>query len=360
MAPHVHLIESTLTGESGHCFSFVNSVCRAWGDAPLTLWVGRLAPSIQFTAGVEVKRHFFRRVRRLQSLFLYCRLLHSGDKSRIFIATAGRTDLMLLDWAGAGQILPDQVYLYFHWLRLNPKKQEQLRRIATRQPNLRTFGPTATVVADLRECGFKSAELIPYPISPVGRNGVFQPSDFSGILFAGAARQDKGFDRVVDLVEYLSQNNAKIPVKLQRAADHYERYDLVIKAQLDRLAQSTYPLLAIKSGTLLAADYAALFTGAICLQPYNQNDFADRISGVTLDALSAGCPVIVPADTWMARVVERFAAGKVIADFSPAVVLEAAAAILAEFAQFQQNAFAAGQTLQAENSAAHLYRALTA
>jgi nucleoside-diphosphate-sugar epimerase len=37
-------------------------------------------------------------------------------------------------------------------------------------------------------------------------------------------------------------------------------------------------------------DYAALFDGAIYLQPYDKDDFRDRSSGVTLDALAHAAP----------------------------------------------------------------------
>ena len=43
--------------------------------------------------------------------------------------------------------------------------------------------------------------------------------------------------------------------------------------------------------------YAKQFDGAICIQIYDRSDFADRISGVTLDAFMAGSPIMTTAGT---------------------------------------------------------------
>ena len=64
--------------------------------------------------------------------------------------------------------------------------------------------------------------------------------------------------------------------------------------------------------TLTGDAYSAMFRGAICLQPYSRQDFADRVSGVTLDAFVAGAPVVALSGTWIARMVQRFKAGEVI------------------------------------------------
>ncbi|HQT98732.1 MAG TPA: hypothetical protein PK416_12800, partial [Thermodesulfobacteriota bacterium] len=66
-----------------------------------------------------------------------------------------------------------------------------------------------------------------------------------------------------------------------------------------------------------------MFDGAIVLQPYAREDFEDRVSGVTLDAFSAGAPVIATSGTWMARAADRFGAGAAVPDLSPLALLSA-------------------------------------
>ena len=60
-------------------------------------------------------------------------------------------------------------------------------------------------------------------------------------------------------------------------------------------------------------EYAALFPGGISLQPYQREEYATKMSAITLDSLSAGCPVVTVAGTSMAAFVGRFDAGMVVA-----------------------------------------------
>jgi glycosyltransferase involved in cell wall biosynthesis len=279
---------------------------------------------------------------------------------RIFVSTAGRTDILLLDWA-AGKLVfpPKKVFLYFHWFRDSDKKRRQLAKIALRQPNIVILGPTPSVVEVFRACGFSSAAVVPYPITPTIVKEEDYPVSFRYILFAGAARKDKGFGAVVDLVALLAEQGQSIPIRLQCSAEHYDKYDACTREDLVRLAAISYPLLETVTKTLSSTEYRALFTGGICLQPYEVKDFADRISGVTLDALSAGCPLVTVAGTWMSRIVERFGAGVVLDDADPTKMLAAVRSISADYASFRNNALNGGRILQEEMSAFHLFQILT-
>ncbi len=355
----IHIVEPTLESEAGHCHSFVASLCGARsGDGPeICVWAGRGArlPHLA-AAGVTVRPYFRRRVRRLQEYVLLSRLLRIPG--RIFIATAGRTDLAILDLAARGEVPPGKVFLFFHWIRPAPGKEDRFRRAATRQPHLTVLAPTESVAEALRLCGFGATRVVPYPITPAAGAPVEEPVSFRHLLYAGAARQDKGFSAVVDLVARLAETGRDLPVVVQASADHFGKYDPGTKADILRLEGVRYPHLRIIRETLDGPPYADLFRGAICLQPYDRNDFADRISGVTLDALSAGCPVAATSGTWMARVVERFGAGRTLDDPAAPSLLSAVEGIRADFGRYRENAFRAGRTLQEENSARRLFSIL--
>jgi len=94
--------------------------------------------------------------------------------------------------------------------------------------------------------------------------------------------------------------------------------------------------------TLDAARYAALFPGAVCLQPYEPAEYADKMSAVTFDALAAGAPIVTLAGTTMAAIVERTGAGIVIPDARPETLLEASQRAVAQFARLQAKALEAG------------------
>ncbi|MFV2081895.1 MAG: hypothetical protein ACC669_08510 [bacterium] len=355
----LHIIEPTLESEAGHCFSFVESLCsaRSYADFELSIWVDRRAKlgSIE-EYGASIHPYFFRRIRRIQELFLLRKLLLRPG--RIFISTSGRTDLILLDLAAGVNIPPKKVFMYFHWLRLSQSKASLFRKIARRHPHIEVLGPTETVVRDLRDCGFSRAFVVPYPIS--SRRAALPSDEFFSLLYAGAARKDKGFGLIVDLVEMLSSSHDQIPIKVQTSPDHYRRHDKQTKEDLERLRRIGYPWLEEFPETLSENVYGGIFKGAICLQPYDREDFIDRISGVTLDSLSMGCPVVVPSGTWMAHTVRRFEAGIVVDDLAARSLMEAVEVIRVNYSLFSRRATEAGTVLHKELSSDHLLEHLTA
>ncbi len=356
MSDIIHIIEPTLMTETGHCYSFLTSLCKVSKKMSLCLWVNRNA-DVEFAGkDVQVKRYFHRRIRRLQCYWLYRKLL--AEHGKIFVSTAGLTDLVLLNWASAGKISKGKVYLYFHWINNSEKKLAYLRKIVRKQPNLMILGPTPSVLNPFQQAGFENTRIVPYPISAQTQNHKAQHDIFTGLLYAGAARQDKGISEVVDLVEHLNKLGLQIPFRLQTSPDHRGKYDAVTKAEIQRLEKIRYPYLSLYRETLRPDEYAQLFAGAICIQLYNADLFSDRVSGVTLDALTAGSPIIATAGTWIARMVQRFDAGKVIGSREPENVLSAVREIIDEYPRYSNNAYAAGQVLQQENSAGFLFTTL--
>ncbi|WP_262964054.1 glycosyltransferase [Methylobacter psychrophilus] len=358
MSQIINIVEPTLTSEAGHCFSFVSSLCQADQKTRFILWGNHLSSLTLPAKNVELKKYFFRKIRKIQSFFLYKKLLATQEK--ILVSTAGRVDLAVFDWVSKGVIPPNKVYFYFHWINDSHKKIARLKQLAIKQPNLVILGPTDSVVKVFQEAGFKQAHLVPYPVSAVVSKNPAQATPFSRVWFAGAARQDKGFDKVVDLIEHVGNLGIDIPFTLQTSSDHFGKYDAETKADIARLKKLTYAHLQMCADTLSTEAYSRLFIGAICIQPYRTADFADRISGVTLDALSAGSPVVTSAGTWIARQVERFDAGIIVDTTSPEHLLAAIKKVIAEYKYYSEKAVTAGQTLQDEHSANHLANVILA
>ncbi|HEY0665150.1 MAG TPA: hypothetical protein VGD24_03710 [Gallionella sp.] len=356
MTDTIHVVEPTLINQTGHCYSFIDSFCRSSGGAPLTIWANRNAEVTFAVKNVEAKRHFSSKLRRLQSYFLYKRLLAGSGK--IFVSTATFADLVLMKWAAKGAIPEGKAYFYIHWLKPTAKKRVFLAKLATQQPNLVILGPTPSVIDAFKQAGFKNAHVVPYPISGLVQNTGAGQDQFTGLLYAGAARQDKGISQVVDLIAHMDELHLDIPVKLQNSPDHRGKYDDATRMDMERLESITYPYMRLFPETLSAEEYAKIFAGAICIQLYNTKDFADRISGVTLDALSAGSPIVTTAGTWIARMVRRFDAGIVVDSTAPESVLAAIQAIMRDFSRYNENAYKAGLALQQENSADILFKTI--
>ena len=78
-----------------------------------------------------------------------------------------------------------------------------------------------------------------------------------------------------------------------------------------------------------------------------------------MDALSGGCPVVATSGTWIARVVDRFGAGRIVDGLDPRSLLAAVEEVRSDYDRLRDNAFRAGLALREENSARHLLAVLT-
>lgn len=353
----IHVVEPTLVDETGHCHSFIGAVCGSGPEQKFVLWGDREARSDLFPGldHVEMRPHFRRRWRKPQAWLLYRRLLQ--EPGRIFLPTAGVTDITILCHAARVKLRRGKVSCFVHWIRPSASRLTRLAAAARRQPELGVLGPTDEIVGFLREAGFQRARRVAYPISPSARPAA-EASDFSHLLFAGAARMDKGFDRVVDLIEILAERGETLPVHLQTSARHYGKVDPEIGRQLERLTRVGYAGLQAHPDTLDSARYFELFRGAICLQPYVQSEFSHRVSAVTVDALGCGAPVLTTADTWMGRNVERLGAGIAIKDPSGAELHAALRRLIDDYPRYSVAARLAARTIQAEHAPRHLLDAV--
>jgi len=347
----VHIIEPTLVSDAGHCSTVVQSLCAAGEGLRFCVWVGRGAQlSWPQNPNVEIRPYFSRRLRRMQAALLYWRLLRRD--ARVVITTAGRTDLVLLNMVWRTPIPPGRVFLYFHQLRLNPRKEASLRRLSRNQPNLMLMCTTEEIEKTVKRCGFPSTMVVlPLPTHSTDK----EPSArFRHVLIAGAARSDKGFHIAVDLIGYLAAEEALLPVSIQTSGDHYGRHDEMTQAALSRLKDVRYQLLTILPDTLARPDYIGLFRGAICLQPYDRAEYADKLSGITLDAFIAGAPVITLSRTWMAKMVEQFEAGVVVDEPTGKALYGAIQLVCNTYERYSSNAAHAGRSLKKQDQWASL------
>jgi len=348
-AVHLEIVEPTLASEAGHCAALFASLHAVAPALPYRLWVDRHAqlPHIE-RQGVPLRRFFSRRWRRLQAFWLYRRLLRAG--APILVPTATWFDVRALELAARGRIPRQRAFLYFHKWRASARRARAAARLARRQPELQLFGTSPHIVQALRAAGFAQveqvvpvlgAELPPRP-----------PAAFRALLAAGAARADKGFSHVVDLVEHLAAIGSDLAVEVQASGDHYGRYDERTRADLARLRHCGYPHLTVLADTLDARQYQDLFAGAICLQPYGRADYADKMSAVTFDALRNGAPIVTVAGTTMAAIADSSGAGLVVPEPTAPALLQACQAIRQQYPQYSERARRAGEV----NSAAAAWK----
>ena len=351
----IEVVEPTLVSEAGHCAALFRGLQAAAPDLPFRLWIDRAAALPGWnTQRAQLAPHFYRRWRKWQAYWLYRRLLRAP--APVLVPTATYLDLRSLDLAAPGPLGPGRAYLYFHKLRVSARRQQALGELARRQPHLELFGTSEEIVARLRAAGFARVHRVLPVLSSAAPARAAQP--FRRLLSAGAARADKGFTHIVELVELLERSGSTLPIAVQTSGDHYGRHDEQTTADLERLRRCRYPQLELLPDTLDAGQYAALFPGAICLQPYAPGEYADKMSAVTFDALRAGAPVITLAGTTMARIVAQSGAGVVLAQAQPEALLQAASTVVARYPELGARALAAGQAYAPDTSWAPLVEAL--
>ena len=164
---------------------------------------------------------------------------------------------------------------------------------------------------------------------------------------------DKGLVLIADLVEHLSRTNSDIPIVMQ-ITDDFSYYQPEIQETLQRVLDINYKGLRVLQHGIDYKTYKDLFHNAISLQPYDPVEFADRVSGVSLDALLNGAPVVTRKGTWNARLVEKYNAGisLEIADLNS--LLKAIETIKNNYNDFVANTNRAGQKISEEHSASRL------
>ena len=330
--------------------------CAALGGTRVDVWTSQKAPPALLEGeGVRLRRWFRRRVRTVQLFFLVRKLLRRG--CTVFLPTAGRTAIVLADRAHGWGRPAGEAVLYVHWLRPTARRLEGLAAVARRRPELRLLTTTATVRDMLSSCGFRNVRHVPYPAElAVGKEA--GSSDFRYLLFAGAARRDKGFHLVADLVEHLTDSAADVPVRVHTVGDYFDRRDEQVREDIARLRAAGYPRLEIEEESLEARAFRAMFAGAICLQLYDPDEFADRVSGITLDALAAGAPIVVHAGTWMARQVARFDAGRVVPPGDMAALVQAIHEVAGDYRRFSAAARRGAEMLADMHHPRHLVEAV--
>lgn len=146
-------------------------------------------------------------------------------------------------------------------------------------------------------------ETLPIPVSVSFRRSTADTVSAEGptLLYAGDARTEKGFHFLPRLVQdlratpgcadagFLFQANFNIPGGEPRPA--------VAKAELRAMEG---PWLRLVDQPLTSDDYCQLFHQAdAALVLYDADNYYARSSGVHVEALTAGMPVVIPAASWM-------------------------------------------------------------
>jgi glycosyltransferase involved in cell wall biosynthesis len=209
------------------------------------------------------------------------------------------------------------------------------------------------MVADaLIETGWKNVVCVPYPT--LAEKMPPEPVPFSHLLMAGAARINKGLDLVAELAVQWAHEGRNTPLLVQVSQKHADRHGHREAAVVRTLLSSGYQGLRADATAPDRTEYLARFRGALVLAPYAREQFASQVSGIVLDALLHGAPVIATRGTWSGNQVERFGAGVTIAERTPAALAAAIDLVMSDWSAFAGKSCHAAQILALEHDPQHL------
>lgn len=349
----LHIIEPTLMNDAGHCFTVCNALVDAAAieDLAVQVWMSKQADARLIAADhVRCHPHFSRALRRIQLHFLLRRLLRQGET--VLIPTAGRAELF------AYALLPKplrrrgKAIFYVHQMRMDGNRFARLQWIAHRAAETRILTTTDALAEAIRRAGFAQVKSHPCPFALPDAAPV--ATAFKQLIFPGMARMDKNLPLIADLVVLMQQQGSTIPLLVQAGPNHHGEYADDIALLIGKIRRADYPHLTMPASAVSGEDYLAQFVGGICLQPYLVKNYANKISGITLDALARGCPVIVRKGIWPATMVAQFDAGIVVDSDAAADWLVAINNAIAHYSRYQQQCREAYRWLSEHHSAANL------
>lgn len=216
----------------------------------------------------------------------------------------------------------------------------------------RAITSTEQVADSLKELGWRRVEYIPYPV--LAPRSLPEPMSFSHILMAGAARLNKGLDLVAGLARRWAAAGRSVPLLVQVSKKHSSRHGNKEAVYVEELLSSGYQGLRSEPDAPGRNGYIDRFRGALVLAPYVREQFASQVSGVVLDALLHGAPVIATKGTWPAKQVERFGAGLAIENRTVESLETAIDSVLGDWDAFSARACEAAQILAREHDPIHL------
>jgi glycosyltransferase involved in cell wall biosynthesis len=345
----LNLIEPTLFDQTGHSYGYVQSLINANGSIGFNLrvWLDKRGKTLLQNAACESHGYFYRATRQIQKLILYFKLIKRDEI--IFISTGELWDLQILAFYLKHLKTRAKIVLHFHQFKQNKSKIKALQKIKSDISNVKILAPTQQLADFFHNQGLTQSAVMPCPVFSAPRNVPNLSAKFNKLLYAGAARSDKGFPIIVKLLQYLRSNNNDIPFEIQVSTPNSQRYDHDTQQALQLLQSLPNNNLILHDSTLDQSQYLNLFNNSICLLLYDQKHYHDKFSGVALDAFYSGSPIITINNTWMGDTVQHYQAGIALDNYSYAHMQQAIETIVNNYEFYQNNAKRAAVDLSSKH-----------
>lgn len=183
----------------------------------------------------------------------------------------------------------------------------------------RLFGSTEQLAEGMSEVFGVPVHALPYPSTTFDDDADLSkwkarklgPGTLPSVLFPGAMREEKGFLTAMETVRCLTQGFGP-------------RYRCVIAgraredtppALVNALEEVRGDFVTVEDRVLDDSEFIEfLASGDIIVLPYKPSAFKDRPSGILIDTISLGKPIVAVEGTWLADAIAAYGWGEVAAD----------------------------------------------
>lgn len=344
---HLLIIEPNLRAPSGHYAEFVRALgSRAAGEHVEVFAHPAADPMLEAMEGVHVSR----REPRVGSPGAEWRTIFRSVKEKLpflVLTSDGRHAAAVSFAAAITGRKPETAALYFHWIPSGLQDAVLHRWSRPAREHACAIVPTEAIAKVLRGMGWRHVHCLPYPaLAPTIPP---EPVPFRHLLVAGAARLNKGLDLIAEMTVKWAQEGRTLPLLVQVSKKHAVKHGHREEGFVKMLLSSGYAGLRADETAPDRQGYTARFSGALVLAPYERERFADAVSGVVLDALLHGTPVIATEGTWPGAQVERFGAGITIRERTSDSLSAAIDTVLADWDRYSACACEAARVLAEEH-----------
>ncbi|MBT4963488.1 MAG: glycosyltransferase [Francisellaceae bacterium] len=349
----LNIIEPTLYNLAGHGYSYVSQVAKSASENGHTthVWMDKRDPLLLKELAITTHPWFSRKFRQVQKIILYYQLIKKSQI--IYICTSELWDIKILSFLTNWLDPQARIICHFHQFKVQTKKIRSLKKIAKSSPNISIFTPTERLKNIFSHSGFRKVYDVPCPSYPPptikSQTSKIEPT----IIYAGAARADKGFPKIIDVIKLAHKINLDIKFHIQASKPNSNRYDEATQIAVDKLLSlSKNNRLQIIDQTLTQLQYQDLFYNSIALLLYDQSLYENKFSGVMLDAIYAHCPVITTKNTWMGDVTEKYGIGISISiqEQTPTKIINAIRLIKDNYQQYLQKTVIAAALLKQDHN----------
>ncbi len=164
------------------------------------------------------------------------------------------------------------------------------------------------------------------------------------VVFPGSLRTEKGRYLTIESIQSLHRIAPDVVCALRLP-------QTINKALADDIAGTLPDNIDAFRGELTTDEFNRMFMDShVAVIPYLPKAFAKRTSGILIDAIYFGLPVVALPGTWLADTVADLGCGVVAQSATPAAIVEAVQTVLADLDAFQQRTTAAARTWFKNNS----------